>query len=628
MAKQFTIFARFKADDQASKKIKKIGDAQDSLNQEVKKSEAAFAKGETSVKKYTSAIDKAEKEQRQINKSLKSTTDQTKKSSAGFSSLAKNVKASSVALAASFATIALGAKKAFDAIEEGAKRLGQKRTLEKTLESQGISLDRFIGKLNEVARSQISTAGLIESSSKALLLGIPADKIAALLEVARVSAIATGESVSKAFDDIATGVGRASPLILDNLGIIVKLGPTYERFAASVGKAVEELTAEEQKLALLNEVLEVGAKRTAAFGEAQSTLAGIIDSTKASISNWGDEIADAAASDIPLFIEGVRALKKDMDELTTSTDLQRGSIKQILGIQEEYQKALTLDQKAISLTALAQTGFVESLVQLATKGYKQVIEATIERGRVSFAEKDVVEELAASTHRLAAAHFEGGRALLDILGVGQQYLTHLNEREKALVLLGAAEVRYRSIIAGEKADLDALADSFDRLNVTLESEVNESINKNAEVLEKARAAAQQGIITYEDLSRVEQAIIADNIALQASIGNVVDRTNDATEATSRFSDTLDVHDRKVRADTNSVNSLAAANNSLAAAQDAAAASLQRFVSISTFTSAGGQTVGRVRFFGGSRVVRDDGKGGAFTPAEAQRIDGLGNIIPG
>lgn len=164
------------------------------------------------------------------------------------------------------------AQAAFRQIDEAGRLDSQTEALRRNLAAQGVAFDAYLAKLREVSRDQVSNAQLIESSSQALLLGIPAEKIADLLEIARASAIATGSSVAQAFDDITTGIGRASPLILDNLGITLKLGAAYEAMASQVGKSADELTSSEQKQAILNEVLRVGAERVALFGDAQSDL--------------------------------------------------------------------------------------------------------------------------------------------------------------------------------------------------------------------------------------------------------------------------------------------------------------------------------------------------------------------
>lgn len=61
-------------------------------------------------------------------------------------------------------------------------------------------------------------------------------------------------SASQAVSDVITGIGRMSPQILDNLGIV---GATkaIDDYAKSLGKTSEQLTDVERKQALVNVVL-------------------------------------------------------------------------------------------------------------------------------------------------------------------------------------------------------------------------------------------------------------------------------------------------------------------------------------------------------------------------------------
>jgi hypothetical protein len=65
-----------------------------------------------------------------------------------------------------------------------------------------------------------------------------------------------GISATQAFNDIVTGLGRMSPLILDNLGITVDLEATMKRYAETLGKTSDALTDTERKQALVNAVIE------------------------------------------------------------------------------------------------------------------------------------------------------------------------------------------------------------------------------------------------------------------------------------------------------------------------------------------------------------------------------------
>jgi len=87
-----------------------------------------------------------------------------------------------------------------------------------------------------------------------------------LMQIARTQAVTMGEDVGYMLESIVTGVGRASPLILDNLGITLKMGEVYEKTAKSLGKTTEELTDAERKQGLLNAVIEWGNEKQIAMG--------------------------------------------------------------------------------------------------------------------------------------------------------------------------------------------------------------------------------------------------------------------------------------------------------------------------------------------------------------------------
>lgn len=92
------------------------------------------------------------------------------------------------------------------------------------------------------------------------------------------------------FESIARGIKRSSPLILDNLGIVVKLGPAYADFAESVGKTTEELTAEEKQIALLNAVLAQGDVLMQQAGGSADSAADSFARAEAAATNLGNAI--------------------------------------------------------------------------------------------------------------------------------------------------------------------------------------------------------------------------------------------------------------------------------------------------------------------------------------------------
>jgi hypothetical protein len=152
-------------------------------------------------------------------------------------------------MAAVVTTAMVGIKKAMDLSNEFLKFEQGVQAMEKQF---GVSASKILKKLKEVSDGTISNADIIASANRAMALNVTkdVDKMAKLLEVARVRGQAMGVDTTQAFNDIVTGIGRASPLILDNLGIITK---GWNEEAKAAGQAFDQQF-------ILNKVLEDGAK--------------------------------------------------------------------------------------------------------------------------------------------------------------------------------------------------------------------------------------------------------------------------------------------------------------------------------------------------------------------------------
>src|SRR5690606_28650510 len=102
----------------------------------------------------------------------------------------------------------------------------------------GTSGAQMLSALQQASQGAISNRDLMLAANRAMLLGVASSSsdMARLLEVASVRAKAMGLSMAQAFDNIVTGIGRQSPLILDNLGITVDAARANETYAQSIGK--------------------------------------------------------------------------------------------------------------------------------------------------------------------------------------------------------------------------------------------------------------------------------------------------------------------------------------------------------------------------------------------------------
>jgi hypothetical protein len=114
--------------------------------------------------------------------------------------------------------IAFGTREIIRFASEAAKLAGQfegvNNAFQKLPNSQKVLAD-----LKEATQGTVSELELMRRTVQATNFGISLEQLPRLLEFAAVRAQQTGESVDYLVNSIVTGIGRKSPLILDNLGI-------------------------------------------------------------------------------------------------------------------------------------------------------------------------------------------------------------------------------------------------------------------------------------------------------------------------------------------------------------------------------------------------------------------------
>ena len=155
----------------------------------------------------------------------------------------------------------VGLASALEPIEQGFKRLSARA---------GVVYDEMLTGMRKASLWTVSDFNLMTAANKAYSLGVVSnvDQMTTLMEIARVKGAAMWRTMNEALDDIVTGLGRWSAMILDNLWIIVNQTEAQKAYAASVGKTVEQLSDREKKQALINTVVSQGKSELEGLGEA------------------------------------------------------------------------------------------------------------------------------------------------------------------------------------------------------------------------------------------------------------------------------------------------------------------------------------------------------------------------
>lgn len=251
---------------------------------------------------------------REVERLGQSASKSTSSANAGFQGLGSTVNLLKGALGALGITMAAGT-----AIEL-AKTAAQAKDVEfafRSLASQaGASADQILKSLREASVGTIAETQLMLAANRAMALGVTADvqKMTDLMEIARFRARAMGLTMGQAFDDIITGIGRASPLILDNLGIIINAEEANRKYAESIGKAASELTEQEKKQGLLNAVLEQGQEQLDQVGELTTSDAELMQKFGVVIEDTKLALGKMIAVPVVGFLSGMEAGQKRVNE--------------------------------------------------------------------------------------------------------------------------------------------------------------------------------------------------------------------------------------------------------------------------------------------------------------------------
>lgn len=184
-------------------------------------------------------------------------------------SMVSNVQSAGKVVLASVAGIAAGVGVAGAALLDMAKDAsvleGVEEAFDGLVTSTGRGSREMLRSLTEASAGMANQQELMLSYNKAaqLVSTTFANQLPDAMDELTKVASATGQDMGFLIDSLVVGVGRLSPMILDNLGIQVSLTEAYEAYAASIGKSADELSKAEQQTALMNQVMEKLEENTA-----------------------------------------------------------------------------------------------------------------------------------------------------------------------------------------------------------------------------------------------------------------------------------------------------------------------------------------------------------------------------
>lgn len=136
--------------------------------------------------------------------------------------------------------------------------IGLQKGFEATVTRIGSSTDVMLRSLQDSSGELITNRDLMKSfnTAAALVSDDFAKRLPDAMVLVRKASLSTGQDMGFLFDSLVKGVGRISPMILDNLGIQVSLTEVTERASKMFGKQADALSKQEQQAALTEVIME------------------------------------------------------------------------------------------------------------------------------------------------------------------------------------------------------------------------------------------------------------------------------------------------------------------------------------------------------------------------------------
>jgi hypothetical protein len=291
-----------------------------------------LAKAAGGLKKLGAAADSASKQTRSLGQRLESNLGL--------------IQQSAVAVAAAGITF----KKAFDLSREGASLIQLEESFD-LMNQQVFKAPDLLEDMSSAVRGTIKDVDLMRglllltAGTSRELSGEFARAAPHLLEIAKAAnkLNPTLGDTSFLYQSIATGIKRSSSLILDNLGIVVKVGDANEKYAEAIGKTVEELNAEEKQMALLNAVLESGDRLIEQVGGNVDSMTDSWDKLTVRVGESIDGLKRWLAEGLEPVISAIADYSGAVEELAAKQVIEARSVDEIIaslaGAREAYRKS-------------------------------------------------------------------------------------------------------------------------------------------------------------------------------------------------------------------------------------------------------------------------------------------------
>jgi hypothetical protein len=482
----------------------------------------------------------------------------------GFKEVGKAIPGVGMAISAVTATYVAGtaamAAATVALVARGSEVAGVSNAFQRLSAGVGQSSSEILRATREASQGMLSDFDIMANANKGLLLGLPitARDMATLSKTAISLGQAMDVGPGEAMSDLITGLGRGSAAILDNLGITVKAEDAYARYAAAIGKSVNDLTEAQKKTAIYQAATEAAGNAVAQVGGIQMTAAGATTQLQVAWQNAVDTLAMAIAKS-PELIKLLQDIGAGAGGVVSAfADWTPGITANIDELIRKVRELFTLMQGFGMMAGPngGVGGFLKSLAgAMGFAGVADSIEQAMKRGRGAV---DAARE--AESRRAVWEDVQGGRSSTATRNAGgvdpaavaraerrADFFQQIAENEQIRRDKDAAKAAEEALaqaqserlaIARDLQDLDAAVAADDAAAAAAGFAAEEAkraaeADKLAESLDQAAEAKQRAAFREEDIQRATQ--YADGLLdVIGTLANFPDAFNRATDSASAF----------------------------------------------------------------------------------------------
>lgn len=278
----------------------------------------------------------------------------------------------------------------------------------------------LLDNLRDATKGTVSDLELMKNAINFNNFGLPLDKLGVALEFARRRAKDTGQEVDFLVQSIVTGIGRQSPLILDNLGINAKR--VADRFKETGDFALAAFQIIQEESAKAGEDLDTFAEQTAQFNarleNAQVRLGNVFNNIFKGLLSEALKIKDAFAKDL----EDIGIIQKEYEA---------EQVRNLDSFFTEYESADKLGKNAIESAARQHYNeLIRQQQKFLTSGFDGLADGL--QGQLDLY-RDFFNKIAVLQNAKPAVSFENFTSS-DLRGLNKDELQKL--RESGTELLG------------------------------------------------------------------------------------------------------------------------------------------------------------------------------------------------